>query len=269
MIRRPSQRSITFTALAAAAVGVLLLVISVSLNTRSVAGQSSCPTSGGGGCEEDLSGQFGVSEGSNYCNCADTIDNDFDGLEDFDDFSCVASPILVDLSGNGFILTDPAAGVTFDLNGDGRVDRLAWTTARADDAWLALDRNGNGTIDDGRELFGNFTSQPAPPAGEEKHGFLALAVYDRTSNGDGVIDARDAIFPFLRLWQDTNHNGISEPSELHSLPAKDVVRLHLSYKESKRTDAHGNEFKYRAKIDDAKGARVGRWAWDVFLTKAR
>jgi hypothetical protein len=44
-----------------------------------------------------------------------------------------------------------------------------------------------------------------------------------------------------------------------------VVRLHLDYKESKRTDEHGNRFRYRAKIDDARGAKAGRWAWDVFL----
>jgi hypothetical protein len=117
-------------------------------------------------------------------------------------------------------------------------------------------------------LFGNFTPQPAPPVGEQKNGFLALAVYDWTSNGgngDGLINARDTIFASLRLWQDANHNGVSEPGELRPLPALDVVRLHLAYKESKRTDAHGNEFKYRAKIDDAKGAKVNRWAWDVFL----
>jgi hypothetical protein len=84
-----------------------------------------------------------------------------------------------------------------------------------------------------------------------------------------VIDRGDPVFSSLRLWQDTNHNGVSEPGELHSLPANDVVRLHLSYKESKRVDAHGNEFRYRAKIGDAKGAKVGRWAWDVFLVTAR
>jgi hypothetical protein len=52
---------------------------------------------------------------------------------------------------------------------------------------------------------------------------------------------------------------------LYTLPSLDVTRLRLDYKESKRTDAHGNRFRYRAKLNDARGAKVNRWAWDVFL----
>jgi hypothetical protein len=168
------------------------------------------------------------------------------------------TPIVIDVQGNGFNLTDAPGGVTFDLSGDGTTERVAWTEGGSDDAWLALDGDGDGKIDSGQELFGNTTGKA--------NGFLALAEFDRPSkggNGDGQIDSRDSVFSALRLWQDSNHNGVSEPGELHTLPDLGIASLDLDYKESKRADEHGNKFRYRAKVKDVHGVQVGRWAWDV------
>ena len=102
-------------------------------------------------------------------------------------------------------------------------------------------------------MFGNFTEQSASIPVKDRNGFLALAEFDKPDkggNGDGVIDTQDTVFSNLRLWQDADHNGISEPNELKTLSEHDVVSMDLKNHESKRTNEHGNRFESRSILKD-------------------
>jgi hypothetical protein len=179
------------------------------------------------------------------------------------------SPIILDLSGNGFFLTNAANGVFFDISGSGRPVQIGWTEPGADNAFLALP-GSDGLIHNGKELFGNFTPQPSS---SDPNGFRALAVYDLPENGgnvDGVIDARDAIFSSLRLWVDANHDGICQPEELHTLPSMGVYSISLDYWLSWKHDQYGNRFRYRSEVNppsdsDNPPDAIERVTYDVLL----
>jgi Ca2+-binding RTX toxin-like protein len=113
----------------------------------------------------------------------------------------------------------------FDHNGDGIRTGTGWVNA--DDAWLALDRDGNGSIDSGRELFGVDTEITVNGVTRNAtSGFEALSALD--SNGDGVFNAADAQFANVRLWRDLNQDGQSQAGELISLAQADITSIGLT-----------------------------------------
>lgn len=152
------------------------------------------------------------------------------------------SPIVVATSrGATYKLTSVENGVLFDINGDGRVEQIAWTEPDSDIAFLALDRDGDGKISSGKELFGNHTSP------NSRNGFDALLEMTMATNGGilrGSVTDLDPIFSRLLLWTDRNHNGVSEPEELR--PAAELfAEIGLGYKPTTRVDQFGNMFRFK------------------------
>jgi VCBS repeat-containing protein len=140
---------------------------------------------------------------------------------DFVAYSGAADPLVLDLDHNGLSFTSQVDGVHFDLNADGVIDQVAWTNSR--DGLLALDVNGNGIIDNGTELF-----TPDFAGGHHASGLAALASLD--SNHDGVINSADQDFAKLVVWQDANHDGVSDAGELHSLTDLGIAEISLDAK---------------------------------------
>lgn len=152
---------------------------------------------------------------------------------------CEHSPLVLDLSGDGLAVSSVKDGVSFDLLSRGTSVRTAWP--QDDDALLVLDRDGDGRITHGGELFGN--------SGAATHGFAALAELDSPlagGNSDGVVDSRDAMFGELRLWTDSDRDGVSQDGELQSLADADVVSIDLDYATGAERDAAGNTHRQRA-----------------------
>ena len=146
----------------------------------------------------------------------------------------VTSPLVLDLDGDGISTSGLSDGVLFDLDADGRMDLTGWT-AGLDDAFLCLDLDCDGVIDDGGELFGDNTV--LPDGSKASNGFEALAQYD--INEDGKIDGMDSVWSDLLLWVDIDHDGVSEEDELKPVIASRVEEIFLDYSYLNKVD-NGN-----------------------------
>ncbi|MGE0503572.1 MAG: DUF5801 repeats-in-toxin domain-containing protein [Rhizobiaceae bacterium] len=145
-----------------------------------------------------------------------TLDNVGFGNLGAGNFAVAADPIILDLDGNGVTFASLEDGVAFDLDADGTKDKVAWNSSR--DGMLAMDLNGDGAIDDGRELFTpNFNGGSFATGGE------ALASLD--GNGDGVIDQNDEAYGRLSVWQDLNGDGVTDEGELKSLADHGIASI--------------------------------------------
>ena len=169
------------------------------------------------------------------------------------DAMILASPIVLDLDGNGVQTRSAADGVHFDLTGTGNGtgnsgQKVGWTGDG--DALLVRDRNGDGIINDGRELYGVATQNAL---GQRMgNGYAALASED--SNNDGKINAKDANFGELKLWVDANHDGKTDAGELKGLVEMGVVELNLDYAITARVDK-GNYIGMVSDFTKADGSR--------------
>jgi hypothetical protein len=174
------------------------------------------------------------------------------------------TPLMLDLSGDGIHTLAQSAGVAFDIDADGRLDRVGWVGPG--DGLLVRDRNANGVIDSGAELFGSATpldAQGSPSEGSgvrAADGFQALAALD--ANGDGSLNALDAEFAHLSVWQDANADGRSDPGEVLGLQALGITAFDV---QAQPTDEHqsGNWIGLRAGFQRQDGS-VGALA-DVWL----
>ncbi|MCK9237460.1 MAG: hypothetical protein M0Q29_08965 [Thiopseudomonas sp.] len=143
-------------------------------------------------------------------------------------------PIILDLDGNGLQTVGLTSNIYFDHNGDGILSKTGWVGEG--DALLVWDRNANGLIDNGAELFGDFT--PMPDGTLAPNGFAALAALD--ANGDGILDASDPAFAELKLWVDSDQNGVTGEGELMSLADAGIASLNLGNTLKNQKQSNGN-----------------------------
>lgn len=174
------------------------------------------------------------------------------------------TPLVFVLDELGFEFCGLEDGVWFDIDADGSMNFITWTVRDRDIGFLWLDRNGDGWVNNGGELFGDAAEQPYSIA---PNGFEALAVFDQISeggNGDGRISSADRVFDQLRLWIDRNHNARVDPGEVLKLREANVSWIDLDYRDTRKLDSHGNLIRWMGWVGMSDG-RVRRIV-DVIFT---
>jgi Ca2+-binding RTX toxin-like protein len=139
-------------------------------------------------------------------------------------------PLAIDLDGDGIETVSQNAGIIFDTDADGLKTGTSWL--KGDDGWLVLDKNNNGKIDNGSELFGDAYVKKDQTKAKDAYDVIG----DIDSNHDGMITAADAKFAELKIWQDKNQNGISESNELKTLGEIGLVELKVGRTSSSATN---------------------------------
>jgi trimeric autotransporter adhesin len=178
------------------------------------------------------------------------------------------SPLVIDLANDGINLGAAGVGVYFDINSDGIRDHLQWVRRGGDEGFLAMDRSGNGLVDNGAELFGVGT--PLELEGRNApNGFVGLAQYDQRrlgGNDDGLITDADAIWPQLRIWVDLDADGVATYPEMRTLKSYGITALETIPKRRRYVDDAGNLIPFWAWA--MQKARPGRTLMvDVFFKK--
>ena len=176
--------------------------------------------------------------------------NDWTGLNRLGRHYFIVDPLVLDLDGDGIeILAHQGnRGAMFDFDADGLANATGWV--KSDDGILVLDRNGDGTITDGRELFGDSTV--LADGSLAKHGFVALA--DLDSNGDGKITSLDSRFAELRVWRDLDQDGVSDAGELFTLGELGIAELNTAYTDTNRHLVGGNQLAQLGNYTKADGS---------------
>lgn len=176
--------------------------------------------------------------------------NSDDPSDAFDDAEITLSPLVIDLDNDGVETMSQAANVYFDHDKNGVAERTGWVNK--DDGLLVLDRNHDGLINDGGELFGNNTE--LNNGSNAANGYEALAEMD--TNDDGIINAQDAEFENLRVWQDINSDGISQQNELFKLEDIGINSISVDYTAISTSDGNGNVIKQISTANLADGTEI-------------